>query len=214
MNLYTHYKNKDYKFLFEAVHSDNLEKVVVYQALYDNELGELWVRPHDQFFGTIEVGNDTLPRFRKVSLHIEQKTELAENDDEMVRNLCIEIFGHWHADKYYSRKKDFKNFHFLTGSIDGQVVGFKLGYQLNDQTFYSWMGGVLATYRGLGIATDLMKAQHDWCRDQGYQFVQTKTQNRFREMLLTNIKNGFVIIDFVSSADDSKSKIFMKKNLK
>jgi hypothetical protein len=41
--LYRHFKGKQYRVLFVAAHSETLEPMVVYQALY-GELG-MWVRP-------------------------------------------------------------------------------------------------------------------------------------------------------------------------
>lgn len=40
---YRHYKGNEYEVLFVAKHSENLEDMVVYKALYGD--GEVWVRP-------------------------------------------------------------------------------------------------------------------------------------------------------------------------
>lgn len=50
-------------------HSETLEEYVVYQALYtDPEFGEgqIWIRPKDMFFGTVEVQGKMVMRFRKI----------------------------------------------------------------------------------------------------------------------------------------------------
>ena len=44
---YKHYKNKHYKVLGVANHSETLEELVLYQALYGEQ--KLWVRPKDMF---------------------------------------------------------------------------------------------------------------------------------------------------------------------
>lgn len=41
--IYRHYKGKKYEVLEIATHSETLEKMVVYKALYGD--GEVWVRP-------------------------------------------------------------------------------------------------------------------------------------------------------------------------
>ena len=41
--IYKHYKGNFYRLIGVANHSETLEKMVVYQALYDEK--ELWVRP-------------------------------------------------------------------------------------------------------------------------------------------------------------------------
>lgn len=45
--IYRHYKNPDHKYRLIGVakHSETLEDLVVCEALYKNELSQLWVRP-------------------------------------------------------------------------------------------------------------------------------------------------------------------------
>ena len=45
---------------------------------------------------------------------------------------------------------------------DGEeLLGFKLGYELEEGVFYSWLGGVLPTARRRGAARLLLHAQED-----------------------------------------------------
>ncbi len=62
--LYRHYKGNDYRVIGLARHSESLEPLVVYQALY-GERG-LWVRPAAMFVETIEHAGQRVPRFRRV----------------------------------------------------------------------------------------------------------------------------------------------------
>ncbi|HEX4923335.1 MAG TPA: GNAT family N-acetyltransferase, partial [Bdellovibrionales bacterium] len=78
--------------------------------------------------------------------------------------------------------------------------------------FYSWLGGVLPEYRGLGVASALMRAQHEWCAQNGYARILTKTQNRWREMLLLNIRHGFDVIGTYQSSRHGL-KILLEKKL-
>ena len=78
--------------------------------------------------------------------------------------------------------------------VDGQVIGFKLGYERKAGQFYSWLGCVDSAYRGQGIADALMRQQHEWCIQQGYVTVRTQTYNQWRGMLILNLKFGFNII--------------------
>jgi hypothetical protein len=59
--LYRHYKGQPYRVLGTARHSETLEELVVYQALY-GEYG-LWVRPATMFAETVEVNGNRVPRF-------------------------------------------------------------------------------------------------------------------------------------------------------
>ncbi len=66
---YKHYKNKLYEVLGTAHHSETLEELVVYRALYmHEEFGEnaLWVRPLKMFIETVEVDGNVIPRFQKI----------------------------------------------------------------------------------------------------------------------------------------------------
>jgi hypothetical protein len=59
--VYRHYKGNNYRVLGEAKHSETLEAMVVYQALY-GERG-LWVRPKEMFVGKVRVDGREVPRF-------------------------------------------------------------------------------------------------------------------------------------------------------
>lgn len=45
--VYKHFKGKMYKVLNIGYSADNLEKMVIYQALYDDN--KIWVRNYDEF---------------------------------------------------------------------------------------------------------------------------------------------------------------------
>jgi hypothetical protein len=59
--LYRHYKGQRYQVLGSARHSETLEELVVYRALY-GEHG-LWVRPAAMFSQTVMVDGQPVPRF-------------------------------------------------------------------------------------------------------------------------------------------------------
>ncbi|MFD2132402.1 GNAT family N-acetyltransferase [Pseudogracilibacillus auburnensis] len=102
---------------------------------------------------------------------------------------------------------------FVIIAMDGKnIIGYKIGYAIDQNKFYSWLGGVDAKYRKHGIATKLMDMQHQYLREEGYKVVRTKTMNKWRGMLLLNIKNGFDVID---TYRDEKGihKIILEKSL-
>jgi hypothetical protein len=61
--IYEHYKGMQYKVLHIARHSETLEELVVYQALY-GENG-IWVRPLAMFIENITIDGELKPRFKK-----------------------------------------------------------------------------------------------------------------------------------------------------
>lgn len=66
--IYEHYKKKTkYKAYFAAKHSETLEDLVVYEALYENETSRYWVRPLAMFMEDVEFDGKTVPRFKYVS---------------------------------------------------------------------------------------------------------------------------------------------------
>lgn len=60
---YRHYKGKQYRVIGIAKHSETLEDLVVYEALYENPTGKLWVRPLKMFSEKIVVDGKKIPRF-------------------------------------------------------------------------------------------------------------------------------------------------------
>jgi hypothetical protein len=50
--IYRHFKGNRYRLLYTARHSETLELMVVYQALY-GDMG-IWVRPAAQWFEVVE----------------------------------------------------------------------------------------------------------------------------------------------------------------
>jgi len=63
---YRHYKNKEYEVLGVAKHSETLEELVVYKALYKGDFpeGQLWVRPKTMFLENVEIDGKMVPRFK------------------------------------------------------------------------------------------------------------------------------------------------------
>lgn len=64
--LYKHYKGNIYEVIGVARHSETLEDLVVYKALYQPEGENLWVRPLRMFTETVEVAGKTVQRFTKL----------------------------------------------------------------------------------------------------------------------------------------------------
>ena len=60
---YRHFKGGEYEVIGIAKHSETLEEMVVYRALYGD--GGIWVRPLAMWNETIERDGKTFPRFQK-----------------------------------------------------------------------------------------------------------------------------------------------------
>lgn len=66
LGIYAHYKGKEYRVLGVGKHSETHEEMVIYEALYSNEVSRLWVRPLALFVEQVEVEGRLYPRFKLV----------------------------------------------------------------------------------------------------------------------------------------------------
>lgn len=212
MRLYRHYKNKNYRLKGHVRHSETLEEMALYECLYPNDLGKTWVRPLEMFYGQTEVDGQIVPRFAPVSLNIHRIEQISAAQADVVQKLSKDISGQSNSN-FLEELHEKKGTLLLLAEVDKKFVGYKWGYQQDEHTFYSWLGGVIPEYRGLGVAMDLMQAQHDWCRTQGYKKIQTKTGNQFPQMLILNIKAGFKIVNVHTGEQGGEVRIFMEKDL-
>lgn len=61
---YRHYKGGEYEVVGTVRHSETLEPLVLYRALYGE--GGLWVRPHTMFFSQVEHEGLQVARFQRI----------------------------------------------------------------------------------------------------------------------------------------------------
>lgn len=61
---YRHFKGNEYLVLYQAKHSETLEDLVVYKALYGE--GGIWVRPLSMFLEQVEVNGKIVDRFQEI----------------------------------------------------------------------------------------------------------------------------------------------------
>ncbi len=64
--IYEHYKGGRYEVIGVGIFETTEEPVVIYKALYENEMSDLWVRPVPSFEETVTVDNVEVPRFSRV----------------------------------------------------------------------------------------------------------------------------------------------------
>ncbi len=61
---YRHYKGKAYQVLGFAIHSETLEEMVIYKALYGDEA--VWVRPASMWLDMVEINGQMFKRFEYI----------------------------------------------------------------------------------------------------------------------------------------------------
>lgn len=82
----------------------------------------------------------------------------------------------------------------LLAWLDGERVGYKVGYAEDGATFYSAKGGVLAPYRRRGIARALLHRMMDEARRLGYERLAYDTfPNKHGGMTVLGLAEGFAV---------------------
>ena len=129
---------------------------------------------------------------------------------EQVSALQMKIFG----DAYglLAKMKAKPNVVTIIAMQETKLVGYKIGYDIGEHQFYSWLGGVDEECRKCGVGARLMEEQHKYLKAKGYVSVQTKTMNKWRNMLILNIKYGFDVIETYTD-EKGMHKIILEKNL-
>lgn len=81
---------------------------------------------------------------------------------------------------------------FYAESASG-LTAYKIGYAMTQTKYYSWLGGVHPDHRREGLASELMKRQHNWAAEQGYQLIETSANKENVAMARLNLSHGFTI---------------------
>ena len=71
LGIYKHSKTgKLYRVIGVAKHSETLEDLVVYEAIYENPTSKLWARPKEMFLGNVIINGKEIERFQKIDQEI------------------------------------------------------------------------------------------------------------------------------------------------
>lgn len=91
-----------------------------------------------------------------------ERVELDRYDE--VRRLNKAVFG----DERVIYRLDRDDLTLLLAHVDGEAVGYKVGYAESPTTFYSAKGGVVDGWRRRGVARALLARMEDEARALGY----------------------------------------------
>lgn len=128
---------------------------------------------------------------------VEQITEFARK--ESVASLSERLAG--------------KTSLLLVAEEAGVLLGFKIGYELDENTFYSWFGGVLPIARNKGVAQAQLDTQEQWVQQQGYKRLKVKSRNQFPAMLRLLLRNGYLIEKLEEKEDINAHRIHLLKQI-
>ena len=101
----------------------------------------------------------------------------------------------------------------MIARIKDRPVGFFMGFELKPTTFFAWFYGVLPDFRRQGIATQLMEAVHDWCREQEYESVRLECHNSARSMLHLAIALEYIVAGIRWDPDRGDNLVLFEKGL-
>ena len=83
----------------------------------------------------------------------------------------------------------------IEARLEGQPVGFKIGYRENRHTFYSAKGGVLPAYRRKGIAVVMLHEMMGMAAEKGYRrFAFDTFPNLHPGMTILALEQGFQLV--------------------
>ena len=168
---FKHYKNKSYRYIGIAKHSEELKDYVIYESLYPNELGHLWIRPKDMFFEVAEFQGEVRPRFAQVPFEVKMFATLTDEISAALIQICKDTLTDFNEENFLAGFKNRKNMTVFCFYFEQELVGFRAGYELDETKYYSWLGAVAKPYNQLGVARTLMNEQQAWAKTQNYQII-------------------------------------------
>ena len=130
-----------------------------------------------------------------MNFQLEEITQCKQDLAQYIVAISQQIpeFGVPYSEDVYLNRLLSKKHLILVAKHQAKPIGFKIGYELNAKTFYSWMGGVLPNFRKQGIAKSLAQRQETWAVANGYSHIRMKTRNYLKPMLHFALANHFYI---------------------
>jgi GNAT superfamily N-acetyltransferase len=139
---------------------------------------------------------------------------LSPTDIPLVADLYNQIYRPTHETEFFRRRFLGRyNPLILAASLDEQLVGFYLGFELKPDTFFSWLYGVLPDFRRKAIASQLMDAVHEWVAKHEYPLIRFECQNQHRPMLHMAISRGYDIVGIRWDSDRGANLVIFEKSM-
>lgn len=114
--------------------------------------------------------------------------EVGRETLDTIRRLNVAIFGAERVIETFDRT----DLVMLLAERSNQPVGFKIGYCIRHDIYYSAKGGVLPAYRRQGIARQLLCSLMNYARAKGYRrFAYDTFPNKHAGMTILGLVEGF-----------------------
>lgn len=146
------------------------------------------------------------------AIEIEQFAELSEALVNQLVILEASIFEKpLTSDIFLVELDGKKNLSVLITFQGERACGYKIGFEYSSNTFFSRSGGVIPDCRKCGVGSALITKQHQVAKELGYSYVRTHTKNKYREMLILNLRAGFEVTGIYKSLQESHQGIIFEK---
>jgi GNAT superfamily N-acetyltransferase len=101
----------------------------------------------------------------------------------------------------------------LVARLEGEPVGFFMGFELKPTVYFAWFYGVAPEHRRQGIASQLMDAVHSWAQQHEYESIRMECHNKHRPMLHLAISQGYDIVGMRWDPDRGDNLVLFEKTL-
>jgi len=133
----------------------------------------------------------------------------------LIADLYNKVFAPGVEPEFFTRRYQGRaNVSQMLAEVEDQPAGFIIGFELRPTTYFCWLCGVLPDYRRASIATQLIRAQHAWARDQDYETLRFECQNQHRPMLHVAIAEGYDLVGIRWDTASSNNVVIFEKDLR
>ena len=133
---------------------------------------------------------------------------------ELVTELYNEVFSPRQTPEFFQRRfRGRHNVVMMVAMVDDRHVGFIIGFELMPSTFFCWLCGVLTEFRRMGIATQLIQAQHAWAQEHDYVTIRFECNNQHRPMLHVAISESYDPVGIRWDTASGNNVVIFEKDL-
>lgn len=135
-----------------------------------------------------------------------QIIEVDRTSLDIIRRLNVAIFNEERIINTFEKE----DLIMLLAIVDGEAVGFKIGYRENRFVYYSAKGGVLPEYRRQGVALKMLDEMMGRARERGYiRFAYDTFPNLGAGMTIMGLEEGFRVVkaDFNKTYKDWRIRL-------